>query len=360
MVSPVGAGAANRNREVWVTSMVGGSPRILIIRLSAIGDVVRVLPVLQILRDAYPDAHLDWVIERKSVEVIQGHPALDGVLIFERPKRTIDAVREFMGLCRSVRDNHYDIVLDFHGILKSGLLTRYSGAKDRIGFSRPRSQEGSFLFTNRKAKLPREPINRCAENHLLCQALVPECEWGHPIICVPIDVQTTVDDYFEATFDGGKRVIALHAPVERPEKQWPIEHYARLSDLLLADGRFEVVLTWGPGQLGVVKQILNKTYRLPLVGPETPDLKHLAWMLYRADCYFGGDTGPMHIAWAMGTAVVAVFGGTDPRQHAPYRQPHRILAEGQAAAGDLATARKRLHAITPEAAYEACLEILTP
>lgn len=339
--------------------MVGGSPRILIIRLSAIGDVVRVLPVLQVLRDAYPDAHLDWVIERKSVEVIQGHPSLDGVLIFERPARAIDAVREFMGLCRSIRDNQYDIVLDFHGILKSGLLTRYSGARDRIGFSRPRSQEGSFLCTNRKAKVPREPLNRCAENHLLCQVLLPEAEWGHPIICVPIDVQTTVDDYFEATFDGGKRVIAVHAPVDRPEKQWPVEHYAQLSDLLLADGRFEVVLTWGPEQLEIVKQILDKAHRMPIVGPETPDLKHLAWMMYRADCYFGGDTGPMHIAWAMGTPVVAVFGGTNPVQHAPYRQPHRVLSAGEAGPCDLATARKRLHSITPEQAYEACLQMLT-
>lgn len=338
--------------------MVGGSPRILIIRLSAIGDVVRVLPVLQILRDAYPNAHLDWVIERKSVEVIQGHPSLDGVLIFQRPEKAVDAVREFMGLCRSIRDNRYDIVLDFHGILKSGLLTRYSGAKERIGFGRPRSQEGSYLFTNRKAELPKELLNRCAENHLLCQTLLPMCPWAHPIICVPFDVQTTVDDFFEATFDGGKRVIALHAPVDRPEKQWPLEYFAQLSDLLLADGRFEVVLTWGPGQLEVVKELLDKVRRLPIVGPETPDLKHLAWMLYRADLFFGGDTGPTHVAWAMGTPVVAVFGGTDPRQHAPYQQPHRVLMDGQAGACDLATAQKRLLAITPEAAYETCLAML--
>lgn len=339
--------------------MVGGSPRILIVRLSAIGDVVRVLPALQILRDAYPDAHLDWVIERKAVEVIQGHPSLDGVLIFQRPERFIDAVREFMGLCRSIRDNHYDIVLDFHGILKSGLLTRYAGAKDRIGFARPRSQEGSFLFTNRKVALPKELLNRCDENHRLCQVLIPGCAWPHPIICVPFDVQRTVDNYFESTFDGGKRVIAMHAPVDRPEKQWPFEHFARLSDMLLADGRFEVVLTWGPGQLDVVREILGKTQRLPMVGPETPDLKHLAWMMYRADLYVGGDTGPMHIAWAMGTPVVALFGGTDPRQHAPYQHPHKVLVDGQAGPCDLVTARKRLRAVTPEMAYESCLALLS-
>jgi ADP-heptose:LPS heptosyltransferase len=145
--------------------------------------------------------------------------------------------------------------------------------------------------------------------------------------------------------------------VDRPEKQWPIEYFARLSDLLLADGRFEVVLTWGPGQLTVVRELLEHVRRLPIVGPETPDLKHLAWMLYRAHLFFGGDTGPMHIAWAMGTPVVAVFGGTDPRQHAPYLWPHRILANGQAGPCDLATARKRLQAITPEEAYETCLDM---
>ncbi|MCC6695565.1 MAG: glycosyltransferase family 9 protein [Candidatus Hydrogenedentes bacterium] len=336
--------------------MVGGTPRILIIRLSAIGDVVRVLPALQILRDAFPEAHLDWVIEPKSVAAIQGHPALDGVLLFQRPPRAIDAVREFTGLCRSIRDNHYDYVLDFHGILKSGLLAWYSGAPRRIGFARPRSQELSYLFTNQKVQLPSPTLNRCEENHLLCKSLVQNCAWHHPLISVPYDVQDGVDAFFESTFDGGKRVIAMHVPVDRPEKEWPAEYFAELSDLLLADGRFEVVLTWGPGQFQAVEAVLERTRRLPIVSPETVDLKHFAWLVHRAALFFGCDTGPMHIAWAMGTPVVAVFGGTDPRQHAPYEHPHRILMSGLGAT-DLATARKRMRAITPQMAYDMCLEM---
>lgn len=339
--------------------MVGGSPRILIIRLSAIGDVVRVLPALQVLRDAFPDAHLDWVIEGKAVGVIQGHPALDGVLLFQRPVRVIDGVREFLGLCRSVRDNRYDIVLDFHGILKSGMIDVFSGAAQRFGFARPRSQEGSHFFTNRKVPLPGEVLNRCEENHLLCQTLVPGCSWPSPLICVPQDVQNCVDDFFEHTFDGGKRVVTMHIPVDRPEKQWPLEHFAQLSDLLLSDGRFEVLLTWGPGQFGAVEEVLEMVYRLPVVAPETTDLKQFAWVAQRSALFFGGDTGPMHLAWAMGTPVVAVFGGTDPRRHAPYNHPHRALAYGIGDASDLATAQKRLRAITPEIAYEACLDVLT-
>ena len=126
--------------------MVGGSPRILIIRLSAIGDVVRVLPALQILRDALPDAHIDWVVEKKSADVCRDHPSLDGIIVFDRPEGAWNAAKSFLALCNAIRNRRYDIVIDFHGILKSGLLAWASRAPKRYGFARPRSQEGNFLL----------------------------------------------------------------------------------------------------------------------------------------------------------------------------------------------------------------------
>ncbi|MBX7255861.1 MAG: glycosyltransferase family 9 protein [Candidatus Hydrogenedentes bacterium] len=335
--------------------MMGGAPHILIVRLSAIGDVVRVLPALQIIRQAFPYAQIDWAVERKAVSVLEGHPALDALVVFDRPSATGKAVREFYTFCRTIRRSRYDIVLDFHGILKSGLLTGYSGAKQRIGFARPRSQEGSSLVTNQKVRLPHQPINRAEENLLLCSALVPNSEWPSVSIHVPHDAREVVDEFFERAFDGNKRVIAMHVPVDRPEKQWPFEHFAALSDMLIADGRFDVVLTWGPGQFDSIERVLAHTKRRPIVAPETTDLKHYAWLAYRASLYFGGDTGPMHIAAAMGTPVVAVFGGTDPVRHAPFRMPHIALIAGDKP-GSLAESPGMLRAVTPQMAYEACVK----
>ncbi len=340
--------------------MINGVPRILIIRLSAIGDVVRVLPALHALRNRFPNAQIDWAIEPKSLEAVSGNPALDQCLVFERVPNKKDSTRALLRFCRQVRQAQYDIVLDFHGIFKSGLITRASGAPKRYGFTAPRAQELSYLATNQRVPLLSPRMNRIEENLELCKFLGARSPNLEVTIHVPEDIQADVDDYLHQILDSGKKLIAVHAPVDRPEKQWPLEYFAELCDLLLADGRYEVLLTWGPGQLEVAEKVRELTRRKPEVAPETPGLKHYAWMVQRADLYFGGDTGPMHIASAMGVPVVAVFGGTDPAKHSPLRPPCEVLYAGPEPppkSMDLAAAEAALRAISPDTAYEACLRL---
>lgn len=340
--------------------MINGVPRILIIRLSAIGDVVRVLPALHALRGRFPNAQIDWAVEPKSLDIVSGHPLLDQCLVFERSSERWTGFRRFLDFCRWVRRMRYDIVLDFHGIIKSGLIARASGAPERYGFAAPRSREWSSLFTNRRIRLDSTRMDRVAENLALCAALDAHNETLDATIFVPEEVQEEVDAYFDAAFDGGKRILIVHAPVDRPEKQWPLEYYAALCDLLLADGRFEVLLSWGPGQREVAESVRNRSRRKPETAPETPDLKHFAWLVQRADCFFGGDTGPMHIASAMGTPVVAVFGGTDPVKHAPMHQPYEVLYSGPENPPrriPLEDALRYLRMVSPDAAYDACVRM---
>ncbi len=334
--------------------MQSGRPRILIVRLSSIGDVARVLPALHVLRQAHPNAHIDWAVERKSADVVTGHPALNNVIVFDRGKGLRGAM-DFLRFCRTLRRNRYDVVLDFHGIFKSGLINLSSGADQRYGFARPRGRELSWLFTNRKVRLSSTRLNRIEENLALIAGRAPDHRWPNVTVFVPPAVQDHVDEFFDSTFEGAKLVIAMHVPVDRPEKQWPAEYFAELSDLLQADGRFEVMLTWGPGQFAQVEAVLQRTRRHPVVAPETPDLKHYAWLVHRSALYFGGDTGPMHIAAMMGTPVVAVFGGTDPAKHAPYRTRHVVLFDGE---DPKRSPAERLRRITPEQAYDACIRLL--
>jgi len=354
------AGQAGRWEFGEAPSMINGAPRILIVRLSAIGDVVRVLPALHALREAHPNAQIDWAVEHKAAAILEDHPALDRLLVFKRPQAVKAAARAFWRFCRDVRTSRYDVLIDFHGIFKSGLISAYSAVPDRYGFARPRAQELSHLFTNHKLKLPSPDFNRVEENLLLCEAVCPGrgslCRRRSPLdvaIYVPPEIEDEVNAFFEDTFDGGKRVVAVHAPVDRPEKQWPLDHFAELADLLLADGRFEVMLTWGTGQFAAVRKVLDKVRRHPVVAPEMPTLKHYACLVHRADLYFGGDTGPMHIAAAMGTPVAAVFGGSDPAKHAPYRRPCEILRDETPGLA----VEERLRRVTPEMAYEACVRL---
>jgi lipopolysaccharide heptosyltransferase I len=335
--------------------MLNGVPRILIVRLSAIGDVVRVLPALHSLRRKYPNAQIDWAVEAKSADVVEGHPSVDRTLVFERPKNLFAASKSFLSFCRQIRRNRYDIVLDFHGILKTGVITWFSGAEQRFGFARPRARELSYLFTNRKALLPSPDLNRVEENLLLCDLLSPKRSPLDVTIYVPVEIQEDIDDYIESTFEGGKRIVAIHPPVERFEKQWPLAYYAELADLLLADGRFEVLLTWGPGQFKMVEEVRSQARRNPIIAPEITSLKHYAWLVHRADLYVGGDTGPMHIAAAMGTPVVAIFGGTDPRKHAPYQRTCEVLRIEDSSL----SVAERLERVTPEMAYDACVRLFT-
>jgi lipopolysaccharide heptosyltransferase I len=340
--------------------MLNGVPRILIVRLSAIGDVVRVLPALHALRDRYPTAQIDWAIETKSADVVAGHPAIDQVLIFDRTRKWRADWRNFRGFCRMIRARRYDIVLDFHGIFKSGWIARASKAPDRYGFARPRSQELSWLFTNHKVELHSMRMNRIEENLELCKLLDAKTYSLDVYFPIPLEVLDEIDDYIEGTFQGGKRLVAIHAPVDRPEKQWPPEHFSKLSDLLLADGRFDVVLTWGPGQRAVADAVSDQSRRHPKVAPELPTLKHLAGLLQRMNLVFAGDTGPMHIASAVGTPVVGLFGGTDPAKHAPLRQPSEVLYAGPANPPNVLPCKEAedyLRRITPEMAYDACVRV---
>ncbi len=340
--------------------MLNGLPRILIIRLSAIGDVVRVLPAVYSLRQTFPNAQIDWAVEARAAEVLEGHPSLDRILIFERSENIRESSRQFWKFCSTVRAGHYEVVLDFHGILKSGILAAASRAKERYGFSPPRAQEASYLFTNRRARMNGELLNRVEENFRLAELLAPRHDDPDAgALFVPDDVQIEVEKYVESNFGKGKRLVAIHVAMDRSEKAWPVAHYGKLADLLLGDGRFEVVLTWGPGQFDQVQAVLRASKRSPEIAPEMATLKHYAWLVRAAGLYFGGDTGPMHIAAAMGTPVVAVFGGTNPKQHAPVHVPCEILGwDGtRNSESGRKSPRQRLESVTPEAAYDACVRL---
>lgn len=341
--------------------MLNGVPRILIIRFSAIGDVARVLPALHALRDTFPHAQIDWAVEPKSLDVISDHPALDQIHVFERPEGFFQGAKVFRTFCSKIRECHYDMVLDFHGILKSGLVMRAAHAKDRYAFAPPRAQEMSHRFANHLVDLPSAHMNRIRENLELSKAAGAAGTTLDVVIAVPEEIQDTIEEYVQEEFQSGKLIVAVHAPVDRPEKQWPLAYYAELVDLLLADGRFEVLLTWGPGQRDIAASVQEMSKRNPVVAPETPDLKHYAWLVKQCDLYFGGDTGPMHIASAMDVPVVAVFGGTSPLKHHPLRLPSSVLYTGpEKLEKNLspADAAPYLAKITPEMAYDACIEVL--
>jgi len=344
--------------------------RFLVIRLSAIGDVVRTMPAVKGLRERYPRAHIAWLVEDKSSDILVDCPYLDRLIVF--PRRQLvgksgsrmsmrTRARLLTRFVRELRRERFDTVLDFHGLFKSGLLGLLSGAKERIGLHRRYTRELNFLFVNRTVILPGKRINRFERNMSLVELLDAAPSNLDVEIVVPESVKPGVEKILEP-FDRGKPLVAIHPTTSQPFKLWDSGNYAKVADKLLTDGVAQVLITCGPGERDAAQQVVAQMQQPPPPLVQTGSLREYAWLVKQADVYFGGDTGPMHIASAMGTPIVALFGPTTPTIDAPYRQPYRALHKDLPCSpcNERRCGRnfECMTAITPEEAYDAILDIL--
>lgn len=347
--------------------------KILILRLSAVGDVIRTLPAVKALKAHCPSAFLTWVVEEPSKGLIESQPEIDEVILFPRQRwskgmrslrglwRTIKEVRI---LIRTLREKRFDMALDFHGILKSGLLCFLSGSPQRIGFERGSSKEGNFLFSNIRVKLPKKRISRFERNFSLLKGMglevLPE---DYPLF-IPEEDRKYVKSFFDQLLPPLRRPsIAIH-PGTSPKtlyKRWLPERYAMLADRLIQELNATVLFTWGPGELDWVKRIQKKMKESSVLGPHTLTLTQLGEVYGHCDLYIGGDTGPMHIASLMGIPVVAIYGPTDPVLNEPFGLHKKVIKDvGCNPCRDRSCRRlKCLEEITVDEVFKATKEVLS-
>ena len=302
--------------------------KILIVKLGAVGDVVHALPSLRSLRKAFPDAFIAWVVEEKSKDVITGNPDLDEVIVFERKKiqrgfKSLKGIgpslRDISAFLKRLRGHSFDIAIDFQTLFKSGLIAYFSGAKKRVGFDKWR--ELNRLFTNtRVASVSEHTVDKYLE---LAKAI------GARPDPTPVKIEYSTEDasyikgFIEKEGLSEKKWVALNPGASWPSKLWGCDRYAAVCDKL-ADAGIPVVTIWGPGEEGLVDGIMKKVKSKPSVAPKT-SIKQLACLLENAGLYVGGDTGPLHMAVAMGTQVVGIYGPSDPKRNGPYGGGHRVL-----------------------------------
>jgi len=311
--------------------------KILVLRLSAVGDVIRTIPVVRVLKECYPRSHIAWVIEEPSRALLESQPEIDEVILFPRKrwaenlksmKRLWNVAAEMRQFVQDLRKGEFDVVLDFHGILKSGLIAFLSGASKRVGYDRRSTREANFLFTNLKVELPRERTNRFQRNLLLLKGLGIEEEKGHSLMAraftqklhIAPQEREVVDSFFKPLREViRKPLIAVHPGTHPrwPSKRWMPDQYARLADRLTDELGATILFTWGPGELPQAEAIRKEMIQPSLLGPRTESLTQLAEVFRRSDLYVGGDTGPMYAASFMGIPVVVIYGPTDPVLYEP-------------------------------------------
>jgi lipopolysaccharide heptosyltransferase I len=315
------------------------SHKILILRLSAVGDVIRTLPAVKALKEHYPSSFITWIVEEPSQALLESQPEVDEVILFPRKRwtrgmkslgKTWGTIGEMWEFIIVLRKRRFDVVLDFHGILKSGLLSFLSGSPKRIGYDRRSTKEGNFLFSNVKVKLPKERISRFRRNLSLLKGMGLEVEeLKYRLHILPED-REYIESFFKASLRSLKRpLIAIH-PGSSPKalfKRWMPDRYAQLADRLVGELSATVVFTWGDGELEWVEGIRREMREPSLLGPKTESLTQLGEVYRHCDLYIGGDTGPMHIASLVGIPAIVIYGPTDPLENEPFGKHIKVRKE---------------------------------
>ncbi|MFT7671216.1 MAG: heptosyltransferase-1 [Planctomycetota bacterium] len=282
--------------------------KLCIIKLGAIGDVVNSLPLVQRLRVGYPGAHISWVIAPLAHQLLAGHSAVDEFLVLDLGQHS-----KIPGFIRDLRARKFDLVIDLQRILKSGLLTRLSGSPRRLGFDRARCKESSWLFTN-----DRIPAN-AAPGVTVAQYLEFADHLGLPQLPPAWDLP------FDA-WSNPRLAVTLNIGASKPSNLWPKASWARLATSLAeAFGPERIALCGGPGDRATADEILRQAPSGLLDTVGKLSLKESAGLIAASDSFVACDTGPMHIAVAVDTPLVALFGAADPNRTGPFERPGSVI-----------------------------------
>jgi ADP-heptose:LPS heptosyltransferase len=301
--------------------------RIAVIRLGAVGDVVRTLPAVSVLRTGYPDAHITWIVESGAASLLEAQPWIDEVLVFPRTRlvghvragRVAAAWHDLRAFLVGLRSRRFRMVVDFHSILKSGVLSRASGAPIRVAYAHPYGREGAWLFANARARLAPERCSRFVRNAALTEYL----GFAHAPHPQPLHVPDEVRTRMAAALGGGDRpIVVLHPGTSdgTPHKRFPPEGYAAVARALRDRCAADVRVSVGPARddRRLAEAIVAGADGAARVAPTTASLLELAGLFAESQLYVGSDTGPMHVASLVGTPVVQILGPTDPVENAPY------------------------------------------
>jgi len=299
---------------------------ILIIKLSAIGDVIHTLPALDALYHRFPESNITWVVEEKASDIIKDNPYLKKVIVSKRkrwlknvkkPSLWYPTLKEIINFIRELRSQEYDVVVDFQGLLKSAVLVFFSRGKRRIGYSKTR--EMSSLFLNER--IPPYPLARHAveRNIDLVGYLGAKLDKVTFPIFIGEDDKKKVELLFSAhKFDKSRPLIAINSQATWETKRWVPLKMAKLSDRLIEIYDAQIIFTGGEDDYSSIENILSLIHHTAINASGKTSLKELAYLLSLSNLLITTDSGPMHIASAMGTPTVALFGPTAPWKTGPY------------------------------------------
>ena len=307
---------------------MNSSPRILIIRLSSLGDILHTLPAFASLRATFPEASIEWLAAKKSAFLLGTVPGIDSLhLIDTSSLLRFPLDRAAWGgtwrLVRDVRSRRFDLVLDFQGLLKTAFLSIISGSTTRIGFSKELVRERpAHWFYNRRLEKPREQVHVLTLNRMLAELA------GSGPVSSPVDFAVSAADtaYVDSLLERErlKEFVVINPGGGWPTKRWDPLRYGRLARRIQEELRIPVVVTTGPGEESFFRDIAEGCGQ-PLPRHFPVSFLQLIPLLRKARLFIGGDTGPFHLACALGTPVLGIFGPTSPVRNGPWTDGEEVV-----------------------------------
>jgi lipopolysaccharide heptosyltransferase I len=306
----------------------GDADRILCIRLSGLGDVVHALSALSLLRQERPAAHIAWLVEDRFAELLKGHPLIDELIAVPRrpwdrmlrnPLRWPPLGSQAAALALGLRRRGFGASVDFQSSLKSIWLVTAAGAPVRVGFGPAVNREFNALVQNRLVDAPRGSIHRIERDLALLAPLGIRPRYAAPVLPQSAEDRAAVDAALAGRLRGGPLVV-IHPGTSAfaAFKRWVPERYAAVADGLAGRRGADVLVSYGPADRDVAQEVVERSKGGAALAPPTAGLLQYCELLRRTGLFIGADTGPMHLASALGVPVVALFGPKDPVQTGPY------------------------------------------
>jgi heptosyltransferase-1 len=292
------------------------SPRILIVRLGSLGDLVHTLPAVAALRRARPQSEIDWLVDAPHKPFLELVPVISSLVVLNG--RSIGA---WMAARRMLRAKRYDVALDFQGLVKSAALARLSGAKQVIGFDRAALRESmAALFYTERVNVG-EGTHVIRKNLRLAAALGATAD-GLEFPIGPVSSATVAT----LAAAGDRSFVLINPGAAWPNKRWPPARFGEVARLLHAQHAVSSVVAWGPGEQAAAEEVVRSSGGAARLAPAT-GLQDYVALARLARLVISGDTGPLHLAAAVGVPAVALFGPTNPARNGPWAPEDTSLSE---------------------------------
>jgi lipopolysaccharide heptosyltransferase I len=303
--------------------------KILIIRLSSLGDILHAVPAVQSLRRTFPEARIDWLVEQRTSVLLSAVVGIDRIFTIDTRSLRMGILRSeswtrLWAVLRALRAERYDLSLDFQGLVKTGLLSLLCGATERLGFDRKlvREQPAQWFYTRRVGRGP-SARHVVQLNESLAQAAGALRPTGRAELRARPEHLASIEDRLRQ--EKLSDFVVINPGGGWITKKWSPQKYGQLAERIASELGLPVVVTTGPGEEDLYHQIVRSCSD-PVPRHFQVSFMELIPLLSSARLLIGGDTGPFHLACALGTPVVGIFGPTSPARNGPWSGEDEAVA----------------------------------